>query len=306
MNTDLITGQEFLPVGERPHLDFYNPPPFPIPPKPWQGTTVHQLQPTFADWHTSPPPVRQLMDLGEGMAMPKAHTVTKPSPRPRPARTTRVPRTTIKEGPGSLSNILSRLRGLFGKKGFVDELKDTWNGLDPTHKVLTGLGGALAAGSMFNELRPESGHIGNLLGTVGGLGLAGYGLSGGNLQNLGPTLQHILAGGPKPTGSVSTGSPTTSQVDGAGPSAGLAGLEGLQRHPRLGHYFKNGVPDAQELIKTPDAQLKSDLLLLSPEQKALLKSQLAGFKPSFGQRLGAKAMGIDINAQKDRFNQLLG
>jgi hypothetical protein len=78
------------------------------------------------------------------------------------------------------------------------------------------------------------------------------------------------------------------------------------KHPELGRYFSpDGSPNAQALIQAPDEELQQRIGLLSPEAKNQLRTQLASFQPSFGQRIGAKAMGIDIDAQKNRFGELL-
>ena len=178
------------------------------------------------------------------------------------------------------------------KKAFLQELGDTWNGLDTQHKIMTGLGAAVAGGSLLNQLRPRSegdhaSTLGNLIGGVGGTSLAAYGLSGGQMNNVMPTLQNIFAG----------------KQEAKKPSS----LAELAKHPKLAKYFSpDGSPRFSDLAKAPDAELKGNLSLLRPEHKSELRNQLSAFKPSIGQRLGAKALGLDIEGQKARFAGLLG
>lgn len=93
------------------------------------------------------------------------------------------------------------------------------------------------------------------------------------------------------------------------PSASAAqgvGLDTAHSHPVLGRYFSGpGKPNVQAIIQTPDAELAEHVKLLHPDARRQLQQQISTFQPSFGQRIGARAMGIDIDAARERFRRLL-
>ena len=99
------------------------------------------------------------------------------------------------------------------KRAFLDELKDTWGKMDTGSKVTTGAGAALALASLVNQLRSrreddEPNTILNLLGGLGGLGAAAYGLGGNDLGNILPTLSKItgIGGGNSASSTPAAGS----------------------------------------------------------------------------------------------------
>ncbi len=76
--------------------------------------------------------------------------------------------------------------------------------------------------------------------------------------------------------------------------------------PMLAKYLNaDGSPNFQSLVAAPDTDLQQGVKLLTPQQRAAMKARLAAFQPNFAQRLGASAMGIDIEGQRARFGKLL-
>lgn len=77
-------------------------------------------------------------------------------------------------------------------------------------------------------------------------------------------------------------------------------------NPLVGKYMNpDGSLKFQDLIGAPDKELQLGVKTLTPEQKASLRARLMAFQPSFAHRIGAGAMGIDIEGQRSRFNKLL-
>lgn len=196
------------------------------------------------------------------------------------------------------SDLIDRLlkeaeyRRPFRKRAFVQELTDQWHGLEPHHKAMAIGGGTAALLAGINQFRPRSaGDHPNTaldaLGLAGGLGTAAYGFSGGQPEKILPAIQGLFGGSSKP-------------------STSSNGLLSLSKHPALGKYIApSGELNIRALVAAPDAELKAGVKHLSPEQKAQFKQQLGGFKPSLGQRIGAKALGIDVDNQRSRFQNLL-
>jgi len=214
------------------------------------------------------------------------------------------------------------------KQAFPEGLGEAWSGLDPNQKALLGVGGGMAGGALIHHLMGGGTGTDLALG-AGGLGAAGIALWPQIQQLLSqmtmpsrtrsPGEQSLNLGMPHeqsqemPGSSVSAQSGQSPLTVAMGPSAPNQSTSGRNieladavKHPVLGKYFKNGQPDAQTLMGTTDEQLRQHIGLLSSNARAQLGQQLAGFRPSFGQSLGAKAMGIDIEGQKKRFADLLG
>lgn len=113
--------------------------------------------------------------------------------------------------------------------------------------------------------------------------------------------------------------------DAVGPGADLSAGEGVYPHAVYGQpwrhpWFKGaaavnpflsryldpaGGVRFRELVATPDADLKKGLGTLSPAERAALKARVAAFRPTLGQRLGASALGLDVDGQRARFSRLL-
>lgn len=134
----------------------------------------------------------------------------------------------------------------------------------------------------------------------------------GALEALWPKIQQTIQGwasqGPQTvpaSGPVVPMQAPGPQVVPSPAAPGVSTLEEAAKHPVLGKYFTNGAPNPQSLLQAPDEELKQHVGLLSPAAKAQLQERLSTFKPSFGQRIGARAMGIDIDAQRQRFGDLL-
>lgn len=164
----------------------------------------------------------------------------------------------------------------------------------------------MAAGSLLNQLRPRArgdrpDTAANVLGGLGGLAAAAYGLSGGRFEEVVPTLRRVVgrpAVTPGPLPAATTGGP---------PAAAGDPLQAAGHVPALAKFFgPDGAPDVRALVAASDAELKSGLSLLSPARRAQLKTQLANFRPSPWQAIGARAAGVDLDAQRARFAGLLG
>ncbi len=180
------------------------------------------------------------------------------------------------------------------KVAFLDELKAHWQGLAPEHKVMTGLGGAAALGSLANGIRQGESGTGNTLLGLGGLAAGAYGLSGGKPLE---ALQGIAGGLGKAFGREHTPVPSES---------GQAGLASLTKDPKLSKYFDGGGNvNMMSVVKAPDDELRAGLAGISPKHRTELSAQISGFKPGLTHRIGAKAMGIDIDGQKERLGKLL-
>ena len=174
----------------------------------------------------------------------------------------------------------------------------------------------LALGLLHTMAR--GGMWGPLLG-LGGLGLGAYGLSNGSFEKLLPTLSKLFAHKQEqalPPASHPPQSPglLTAKKEPATPKLttnvtqpqGLT-LEQAAHHPRLSKFFNaDGSPRFADVVKAPDEELRQGVGLLHPSARAQLSQQLAGFKPSWGQSLGAQAMGIDIEGQRKRLSDMLG
>jgi hypothetical protein len=84
-------------------------------------------------------------------------------------------------------------------------------------------------------------------------------------------------------------------------------LQQAATHPQLREYFNtDGSPRLAAIVKAPDAELQKHLGLLSPDTRTQLHQQLSTFKPSMVQSMGARAMGIDVERQRQRMLGLLG
>lgn len=169
----------------------------------------------------------------------------------------------------------------------LNQLSDQWDKLGPQHKSMVVGGGSAALIGLLNQLRP-GGSDHTLLNAglgVGGLGAATYGMSGGQPEKIMPAIKGLFSGVQTPA--AAPASTTTSD-------------------PRLAKYMdESGNPNMQNIVKATDDELKPAVSALTPAQKAQLQTKLQGFKPSLGQRLGATAMGINIDQQRERFGKLL-
>lgn len=97
-----------------------------------------------------------------------------------------------------------------------------------------------------------------------------------------------------------------SAASSASSAAGLS-LTDAAKHPKLSRYFNpDGTLKVQEAMKASDDDLRSGVALLHPEARQQLHHKIVTFKPSMGQSIGARAMGIDIDVQKKRMAGLLG
>jgi hypothetical protein len=180
------------------------------------------------------------------------------------------------------------------KQAFLDDLKAHWQGLAPEHKVMTGLGGAAALGSLANGIRQGESGTGNTLLGLGGLAAGAYGLSGGKpleaIQGIAGSLGKAFGGGHGPVPAES----------------GAAGLASLSKDPKLSKYFDgSGNVNMMNVVKAPDEELRAGLAGVSPKQRAELATRISGFKPGLTHRIGARAMGVDIDGQKERLGKLL-
>lgn len=184
------------------------------------------------------------------------------------------------------------------KRAFLPELKEQWEGLGTPQKWEAGIGGGMAGLALLNSLAHGADTRDALVG-LGGLALGAHGLSGGHLSNL---LQLF---GKKPV-PAPTPAPSSESRGGSPAPSGLT-LQQAATHPQLSKFFNpDGTPRFADVVKAPDEELRSGVGLLSPDARGQLRTQLAGFKPGLGQRLGAKAMGIDIEGQRARMLGLLG
>ncbi len=151
---------------------------------------------------------------------------------------------------------------------------------------------------MLGSLSDKGGPYAPLLG-LGGLAAGAYGLSGGEHGSLMKNLRTVFS---VPAAGASPVAPRSHGATGPGLS-----LQDAGRHPQLSRFFNpDGSIKIQDALKATDAELQQGAALLSPAAKAELQQKLSTFKPSFGQSLGARAMGIDVEAQRRRVLGLLG
>lgn len=184
------------------------------------------------------------------------------------------------------------------KLSFLQELGNQWNSLDTQGKVMTGLGGTLALGSLVNGLTNQNAGAGNTLAGLGGLALAGYGLSGGQLPSFlrGQSPVRELQ---SPFAAAATKSVLAPPAAGATPTPAV-------KTPWFARYMRDdGSVDYRGLMNTPDDELRQNFAKLSPGVRAQLQKQLATYKPGLLQSLGARLVGVNIEGQKDRFGRLL-
>jgi hypothetical protein len=181
---------------------------------------------------------------------------------------------------------VSALHQLFGKEAFLEGLQHQWQSLDPKSQLMAGTGAALAgAGGLHSLLADDPGVTGPLL-MAGGAGLGLYGMSGQNFHNVPQMLSQVMGGGAAASPSHNTP-----------PSM----------HPSLQKFIgPDGKPKFTDIVKAPDAELLKGVSHMTPEMRQQLVSQLEGFQPGLGQRLAARTMGIDIDAQRKRLLGLLG
>lgn len=111
------------------------------------------------------------------------------------------------------------------------------------------------------------------------------------------TMDHIQKKWPQLYGFLTTG---TMPVQAPGRRVKSAAPSPLSKY-----MGPDGSLNFQGLVAAPDAELQAGVQVLTPQQKAVLRNRLAAFQPSFTQRLGAGAMGIDIEGQRGRFAKLL-
>lgn len=182
---------------------------------------------------------------------------------------------------------------------------DVWSSLDPNHKMLLAGGGGLAAGALLSQLLSDktNGYAGPVLG-IGGLLAALYGLGGGDIGQILPNAGKLLGIGVNPQQPQQPvinpqQNPLATQAKGIS-------LADASRHPILKRYFgPSGSPNIQTIVQTPDQDLKGHIGLLSPEARQQLNQQISAFKPSPFQSMGARAMGIDVEGQRQRMMNLL-
>jgi hypothetical protein len=198
-----------------------------------------------------------------------------------------LPKTAASKKAFTLQDIASNLGEVPGR------LAETWNGLDPTNKAVTGVSGGLLAAGLLQTLRDRESNTGPLMALAGaGGGL--YGLSNGHPSNMLQTAKNIAVGQPR----AATGQPTT--------SGGLS-LEQAAGHPQLSKFFgAGGSPRFSDIVKAPDAELQAGIKLLAPEARMKLHQQVGSFQPGMAQSMGAKMLGIDVEGQRKRLLGLLG
>jgi hypothetical protein len=179
------------------------------------------------------------------------------------------------------------------KRAFLEPLVKYWHTLPTHHKWMTGIGGGMALLALIHRLS-KGGMWGPLLG-LGGLGLAGYGLSGG-LHNLLKHFRKEPAAAPAvPAAAIAAPAATPNT-----PQVGLT-LAEAAKHPMVQKYVNpDGTIRYADAIKAPDEEIRQGLGLLNPEAQGQLRDKLTSFKPSWAQSLGARAMGIDIEGQRNR------
>lgn len=170
------------------------------------------------------------------------------------------------------------------KRAFLQELGDYWNKLDTDKKVMTGVGGAVALGSLLNAASGHGNAAGNTAIGLGGLGLAAHGISGGDVRKL-PELARTFSGRP------------------AAPAPPTPG----KHSPWFARYLNDdGSVRYRDLVNTPDNELRPNLSRLSPAVRSQLLSKLKEYRPNILHRTGATLMGIDLDKQKSRFQGMLG
>jgi hypothetical protein len=186
------------------------------------------------------------------------------------------------------------------KAAFFDQIKDVWSGLDEKNKLLAAAGGATALAGGLTSLVGDTHGAGPLLG-LGGAAAGLYGMSGGDVHNILPMLKRLF------TAKTMTGTPTTTHPAMRDFSTAATENTPIAQVPGFAKYFNpDGTVRFKDVINTPDAELQQLAAGLHPTVKKQLLSHLQGFEPSWGQRLGAKAIGIDIEGQKQRLSAILG
>lgn len=175
--------------------------------------------------------------------------------------------------------------------GILEDLQTHWNRLAPEHKIMAGVGGALALGTGLNSLREEGRSTPNTLLGLGGLGAAAYGLTGGDpvgaLRNI-PAIDSLL-GTPNP------------EKRPAAPAARPAPVVATP-NPFANH---DGSLRIHDIVRADDNTLRQAIRGLAPAQRASYLQQVQSFQPTTTQSMAANVAGIDVNAQRNRLLKLL-